>query len=78
MPERLTFSRSLYRPDAVEATVAAYAQLATIGVETEDHAIVVTVSDPHPALAGELVDAMCNHILFETIRRYRADQGGAI
>lgn len=78
MPERLTFSRSLYRPDAIEATAAAYAQLATIAIETEENAIVVTVSDPHPALASELVDAMCNHILFETVRRHRAEQGGEI
>lgn len=79
MSERLSFSRSLYRQDAIEATVAAYAGLAKMSIDTDaDHEIVVTVSEPHPALAGELVDAMCNHILFETIRRHRNDQGGTL
>ena len=79
MSERLSFSRSLYRVDAIEATVQAYAGLATLLVDdSSDHEVVVTVSDPHPSLAAELVDAMCNHILFETVRRHRVEQGGGI
>ncbi|MFT4979438.1 MAG: hypothetical protein ACI8S6_005348 [Myxococcota bacterium] len=79
MPEQLSFSRSLYRQDAIEATVAAYAQLATLTVDTSgEHSVVITVADPHPSLADELSDALCNHILFETIRRYRTEQGGTL
>ena len=79
MSERLSFSRSLYRADAIAATIQAYAGLATLSVDdTSDHELVVTVTDPHPSQAGELVDAMCNHILFTTLRRQRVDQGGTL
>lgn len=78
MPERIVFSRSLYRPDAVEATAEAYASVATIRVTLENHAIVADVESVHPEVAGEFEDAFCNHALNETIVRHRADVGGEL
>lgn len=79
MAERIRFSRSLYHPEAVSAAVSAYGALARITVDASSpHAVVVEVADPHPDLAGALVDAFCNHVLFETIRHHRAVVGGAL
>lgn len=79
MAERLSFARSLYQPAAVQAAAEAYGELARITVlPEEENAVVVEISDPHPDLAGELVDAFCNHVLFETIRHHRAAVGGAL
>jgi hypothetical protein len=71
MAERVTFERSLYLPEAVEAAAAAYAGLARVELATEPEAIVATVE----AAAGEdgphVVHGFCNHALYETITRRR-------
>jgi len=79
VPERISFSRSLYRSDAVTAVAGVYAELATFAVDASaEHEVVVTITDPHPSLADELADAFSNHVLFESIRRFREEQGGAV
>ena len=71
MAKRITFDRSLYLPEAVEAAAAAYAEHATIEVTPAADAVVAVLS----AVAGsdpELVaNAFCNHVLHETIARRR-------
>ena len=77
--QTLTFSRSLYRIDGIEAAAAAYAELARITVTPGESEIVVDFAEPHPELPAEqLVDSFCNHALFETVRLHRADVGGAL
>ncbi len=71
MAEVIHFSRSLYRDDAIDAAAAAYGELATISVETLADDIVVSVSDIDERVADRLVDAFCNHALFETASRSR-------
>ena len=71
MAERVTFDRSLYLPEAVEAAAAAYGAHAQIEVTRSDECTVAMVSpvaesDPRP-----LVNAFCNHVLHETIARLR-------
>ncbi|MEL6349633.1 MAG: HxsD-like protein [Myxococcota bacterium] len=76
MSERLTFSRSLYRPDAVRAAADAYATLATFTLEDLDSdEMIVQVTEPHPEYAATLADAFRNHVLFETIQLHRAENG---
>lgn len=77
--ERISFDRSLYLPEAVEAAAAAYAELASIQVTTGNDAIVAVVSnvvDHDPAMVAH---AFSNHVLHETIarRRQAALQEGA-
>jgi hypothetical protein len=75
----VTFSRSLYRIDGIESAAAAYAGLAQITVTPGESEIVVSLAQPHPDIpAQELVDAFCNHALFETVRRHREAVGGSL
>lgn len=74
-PERIEFNRRLYRDDAVEAAVEAYGHLAKLTLERTEHFSVVQVSDPDERVADRLVDALCNHVLYETVARARAEQG---
>ncbi len=74
---RIALSRSLYRPDAVAAAAAAYGALARIEVAEGEHEVVVTLSDSHPDIP-DLLDAFCNHALYETVLRHRADTGGVL
>lgn len=78
MADSLSFSRSIYRLDAIEAAVGAYAELAEISVEAGESEVVVTFTSPHPAVADELTDAFGNHVLFETVRRHREAIGGSL
>jgi len=71
MAERVTFDRSLYLPEAVEAAAAAYGEHAQIEVARSDECTVAMISpigDTDPRL---LVNAFCNHVLHESIARLR-------
>ena len=74
MADKVTFSRSLYRLDGIEAAAQAYAEIAKIEVTPNDHDIVVMFECEHEGF----LDAFCNHALFETVRRYRQTVGGAL
>ena len=71
MAKRITFDRSLYLPEAVEAAAAAYAEHAGIEVTATGDAVVAVIS----AVVGNDPDvvahAFCNHVLHETIARMR-------
>lgn len=71
MAEVVSFSKSLYALEGVEAAARAYSDLARIVVEDGETEVRVTVSDPHPDFADQVLDAFCNHALFETIVRTR-------
>jgi hypothetical protein len=74
--ESLTFSRSLYLPEAVQAAADAYGGLATIEVVDEGEDIVATLSDVDSRIT-ELADHFANHVLHETIVRIRTlDEDG--
>ena len=68
---RITFDRSLYSPDAVEAAAAAYAEYAEITLERSGDAVVAVVG----AVTGgdrQLVEnSFCNLALQETVVRVR-------
>jgi hypothetical protein len=72
MDERISFDRSLYRPEAVEAAAAAYADYIQVEVIPAADAVVAVISrvvgehDPQTVL-----HAFCNHVLHETILRGR-------
>ena len=71
MSERITFDRSLYSPDAVEAAAEAYAEYAKIAVSPGTDAIVAEVSDTGDLDPQTVAHAFCNHVLHETIARRR-------
>ena len=72
MAERITFDRSLYLPEAVEAAAAAYAEHATIEVTPSGRrrggGRFRSVSEHDPQTVAH---AFCNHVLHETIARRR-------
>lgn len=76
MAERITFDRTLYLPEAVEAAAGSYAGYATIHVTETEAGVEVAVSEPVEHDLQTILDAFCNHVLHETInRRRQADLG---
>jgi hypothetical protein len=73
--ESISFARSLYLPEAVQAAAAAYADLARIDVSDTGNDLIVTISDPDPSVAPEIGGAFANHALHETILRRGAAVG---
>lgn len=67
----ITFDRSLYLPEAVEAAAAAYADYAKIEVTQGANAVDVVIADGDEHDAQTLAPAFCNHVLHETIARRR-------
>ena len=75
MSELLTLHRSLYRPEAVSASAAAFAGLARIEVEPLESEIRIRFDEVDPDVHEVLLDAFANHALAETVRLHRATRG---
>ena len=71
MAERITFDRSLYLPDAVDAAAQIYADYATIALEPGAEAVVAVISAAPEHDLAEVAHAFANHVLYETIARRR-------
>jgi len=71
MSERITFDRSLYLPEAVEAAAAAYTDHARIELTPGADAVVAVISDVLEHDPRLVAHAFCNHALHETIARRR-------
>jgi hypothetical protein len=71
MLEPITFDRSLYLPEAVEAAAAAYAEHASIELTPGADAVVATIREVHEHDPQLVAHAFCNHVLYETIARQR-------
>ncbi len=71
MAERITFDRSLYLPEAIEAAAAAYAEHARIELTPTADAVVAVVPDVAGLDPQAVAHAFCNHVLHETITRRR-------
>jgi hypothetical protein len=68
---RITFDRSLYLPEAVEAAAAAYADYAEITLERAGDAVVAAVGAVSGGDRETIENAFCNLALQETIVRIR-------
>ena len=68
---RITFDRSLYTPDAVEAAAAAYAEYADIEIERSNDAVVAVVGAVRGADREAIEHSFCNFALQETVVRMR-------
>lgn len=71
MAERITFDRSLYLPEAVEAAAQVYADYAAIAIEAGGDAVVAVISESAEHDLAEVAHAFANHVLYETIARRR-------
>ncbi len=71
MDERISFDRSLYRPEAVAAAAAAYAEFARIEVTAEGDVVIAVISGVVGHDPQTVAHAFCNHVLHETIMRGR-------
>jgi len=74
MSERLSFARSLYLPEAVEAAAEAHRDLAKFQLKVENDEIELTIDEPDPDVADVLADEVANYVLAETVRRLRSRQ----
>ncbi len=75
---RITFDRSLYTPDAVEAAAAAYADYAEITLERSGDAVIAVVGAVSGADRETIEHSFCNLALQETVVRMRRSAvGGA-
>jgi hypothetical protein len=68
---RITFDRSLYAPDAVEAAAATYADYADITVERAGDAVIAVVGAVRGADRDTIEHSFCNLALQETVVRMR-------
>jgi hypothetical protein len=68
MAERLELSSSLYSEDAVRKTVEAFAHLGKLELEEREDAMVLTLSEPDPEVADELIHEIANHALALTVQ----------
>jgi len=68
---RITFDRSLYTPEAVEAAAAAYAEYADIALERSGDAVIALVGDVRGADRHTVEHSFCNFALQETVVRIR-------
>ena len=66
---RITFDRSLYSPEAVEAAAAAYAGYAEIALEHTGDTIVAVVGAVSGGDRQTIENSFCNRALQETIVR---------
>jgi hypothetical protein len=66
---RITFDRSLYIPDAVEAAAAAYAEYAEIALEQSGDTVVAVVGAVTGGDRHTIENSFCNLALQETIVR---------
>lgn len=74
MSDPLTLHRSLYRPEAIRASAAAFAGLARVEVVQEEEETRINFHDVDPDVADSLIDAFANHALAETVRLHRASR----
>ena len=70
---RIEFNTEIYDGGAVQIARDLYAPIMEIQIDnTNPSQVVVRFADgEHPA-SDELIDAFCNHALFETIQRFRS------
>ena len=68
---RITFDRSLYSTDAVEAAAAAYAAHADIALERSGDATVAVISAVRGGDRETIEHSFCNLALQETVVRMR-------
>ena len=66
---QITFDRSLYTPEAIEAAVAAYAEHAEIALEHSGDAVVAIVGAVTGGDRQTIENSFCNLALQETIVR---------
>lgn len=79
---QISFDRSLYSPDAVEAAAAAYAEYADIALERSNDTVVAVVGAVRGHDRDTIEHSFCNFALQETVVRMRraaalATPGGA-
>ena len=78
MDEQILFDDYLYDIDSVKAAAEAYDHLLDITIEQKDEKIAVTLGNIPEEHADVLKDAFCNHALYETIVRFRAEAGEGV
>ena len=74
--ESLIFDRSLYLVEAVQAAADAYSGHARIELTNEPQQTMVSIAVENAAYKEIIIDAFCNHVLFETVVRSRETLGG--
>ncbi len=75
-PITKAFATEIYDTSAIQASADAYAPLMNVLLDTSNADTVhVKFSVDEGAIEPELVDAFCNHVLYEAILQFRARKG---
>ena len=77
MAESVTFDHSIYSPDSISAAVEAYAGLLSVTLADDEGATTARFDELDPDEGEMLVDAFCNHVLYESIQRNRINEANA-
>lgn len=77
MAEPITFDHSIYSPGSISAAADAYAELLTVSLSADEGQTTAHFEGADVEDGQMLVDAFCNHVLFDTIQRYRAEGANA-
>ena len=72
------FSLSLYRQDALEIAMTAYAAVAQFRTERQGQDVLVYMETEHVEHYQQIHDAFCSHVLFETIVKHRESVGAKL
>jgi len=74
MADPVTFDHSLYSPSSVESAASAYSDYLNISLSVDEGKTTASFTDLDEEHGLMLVDAFCNHVLFETIQTRRAEE----
>ena len=72
----IPFSLSIYKKEAIEEAMYAYASYARFSVQEEEFTMIIEIQPLHESHAAQIIDSFCNHVLFETIVLHRKERGG--
>ena len=76
--EKLSFSLSIYKKEAIEEAMYAYASHARFSITEEPYALFVEIDPLYEEHATQIIDSFCNHVLFESIVLHRKEKGGSL
>ena len=76
--KNLSFSLSIYKKEAIEEAMCAYGSHARFSVQEEPYALLIEIDPLYEEHATQIIDAFCNHVLFESIVLHRKEQGESL
>ena len=74
--KEISFSKSIYYFSAIKAAMEAYEAYASFEYVEHEYDVQLSIVPKQPQHAQLIMDAFCNHVLFESIVAHRNEKGG--